>query len=169
MKKICTIFIIVTFLSILSGGLALDALDDFDNLKRSFKDLERSMKQDSLKDAQIQKEYQLPQPQTQSIPADTNLISPGQLQPYVGSKDKPADDRAILENQERLKELMDEGEKNQSASIEDEGFRISERYRSIVDIVAISICVILVGLVLYIRKVKEEQRAKISGGDSSQY
>lgn len=114
-----------------------------DDLDRSIKEIERSMRQDSFRDMELQKKYQLAPQKLKSFTPDMNL------------KDLPSTDRAMEMNQERLKKMMDAQKEDMSQSLDDWGMRIPKKYRLFVEIFAIGIFVSFFSFIYYKQRVKK--------------
>lgn len=155
MKKILIILFVCLF--VLINGLTFCMSQDLDNkalddIERSFKDMERSMKQDPLKNENIkfQEKYQFPQQKIKALTQDLTV------------KDQPATDRAIIRNQERWKELMEGPKTSLSEGLDDWGqdVKIPKEYRLIIELFAIALSLSLITFMLYRRKFKKQQKKK---------
>ena len=146
-----TLTIISVSLVFLMNSLTFCLAQDLDNraledLERSIKNMERTMKQDSLKDLQIQQKQQYPalKPPVSTFPSD------------LSAKDKPATDKAIIKNQERWKKMMDSKKANLSEGLDDWGqdIKIPKKYRLLIELFAIALFLNIVTFMLYRRKIK---------------
>lgn len=157
------LFILFVSLVILMNGLTFCIPQDFDNralddLERSIKNMERTMKQDSLKDLQLKQKQQYPslKPPIDTFPSDLS----------VG--DKPATDRAIIKNQERWKEMMDGPKTSLSEGLSDwqQDIKIPKKYRLLIELFVIALFLNIVTFLLYRRKIKSHKKEE--GGRSKE-
>ncbi|MBL7197769.1 MAG: hypothetical protein ISS47_06685 [Candidatus Omnitrophica bacterium] len=153
MKRITLGIVISVYLSFFINGFAFGGIKELDDLEGSFKDIERSMGYDSPKDMQLQKKYQLPQ---QKIKPFIQDLTP---------RDKPATDRAIIKNQERLKEMLDAQKRSLDQNLEDWGFKIPKKHRLIIEIFVITLFITFFSFLFYKRKVKKKEEIKLPGED----
>ncbi len=143
MRKIIAVLLLSIYINMFMGGYLSAQASDLDDLERSFKEMERSMKQDSLKDMQLQKDYQLSPQEIKPL----NLEIP---------RDKPATDQAIIRNQQRLQELID-GQKKEPTQDAGSWFgKIPEKYRFIIEIFAVGLFISFFSLLVYKQRVKKE-------------
>ena len=70
-----------------------------------------------------------------------------------------ATDRAVLKNQQRFKEMMDAKNKKLADNVE-EGFKLPQQYRFIIEMFAIGFFVSFFGIVFYRKKFKHLQSKK---------
>ena len=168
MRRALIIALLAAYINMLFGGFLSAAVDQMDDLQRSFKDLERSLKQDSLKDSQLQKDYQLPQ--QPALPAGQGLAPPPQQKieppaPVNIFQSSPGADRAVIKNQEILQEFINEQKRQAVAEAAGWIAKIPEKYRFMVELAVIALCITFFGVAFYKRQVKREEQKKVTVED----
>jgi len=147
MRKIIAVLLLSIYINMFMGGYLSAQTSDLDDLERSFKEMERSMKQDSLKDMPLGKDYQLSPQEIKPL----NLEIP---------KDKPATDKAIIRNQQRLQELIDGEKKVQTQDAGGWFSKIPKKYRFIVEIFAVGLFISFFSLLVYKQRVKKQEEER---------
>ncbi|MFH1621874.1 MAG: hypothetical protein ABIA97_01990 [Candidatus Omnitrophota bacterium] len=152
-KRILTLTISI-FFTVFMSRFVFGQVKPLDDLDRSIKDIERSMRQDSLRDVELQKNYQLAPQKIKSFTQDMTF------------GDLPTTDKAMEKNQERLQKMLDAQKKTTSQSLDDWGMRIPKKYRLFVELFAIGIFVSFFSFIYYKRRVKKGAEAKKAEEDS---
>ncbi|MFC1709129.1 hypothetical protein ACFL2J_03605 [Candidatus Omnitrophota bacterium] len=156
MKKIWVVSLVSIYIGVFLSGFALAQINKNDDLQRSFKDLQRSIKQDSLKGGA----YQSPQ---QTLPQGLVPSPQQKFKPFAQdaiSQDKPVHAQAVIRNLERLKELKDKQRRQSSTNSEDWEAKIPEKYRFMIELVVVALFITFFGLAFYKRKVKKREASK---------
>jgi len=150
---------------------------DFDDIGKSFKDMERSLKGTAPK----QVEDQLIAPPAVSVPAvDTPVVNspivsspsidmaPKQVFPQRNIQGfdnafipkKITSDRGASENEEKLKKMLDAQNKSLNQNLEEWGLRIPRKFQLTVDISAVVLFAALFSFILYKRKVRQQYKRR---------
>jgi hypothetical protein len=134
------------------------SIKELDDLERSFKDMERSRRQDTVQDLKLPKEQIMPQ---------QNIIP---LKPELEMDDPQEADRAVIKNQERLKKMLDaqKGINQEAASW---GPVISRKRMLIIELFSVGLFISVFSFLYYKKRIKKveievkEQKEEEDGPD----
>jgi len=112
------------------------------------KDLQQTLRHDPLRDMKQQNQRRSLQPDLKTDIKNFDLNKP------------PGPDRAVMSNQERLKEFIDARRQSLSNEFNKLLFRIPEEYRFVVEIIVIGIFVSFFTLMFYRQQHRRMEREK---------